>query len=287
MTSRTPRRWALCFGTEPTPAPDRLRRHRPLPREGRGTARGMPAGPSARLIAADASDPRHLGGAPLERAVGNGAGRTSKGTQAHGRSERSQTGNGLTATTDSSVEQGLEAARSRTETRPLAALATGTPIRSSHPARETQRRGGNGRSDAVRLLTRGTLRRVGPRREEARVVPGRLQTDLRARAEVGVFTSDTRSRNATNPRAGSGVQQTRGPAAEKAVEVVRIHADGTRRRDLETPTRWRARCFGGTRTGSGRSRANRRRGDERARPREEEPTGIRLRRDGSGESRAL
>jgi hypothetical protein len=34
--------------------------------------------------------------------------------------------------------------------------------------------------------------------------------------------------NATNPRAGSGAQQTRRPVAEKAVEVVRDHEDGTR-----------------------------------------------------------
>jgi hypothetical protein len=35
------------------------------------------------------------------------------------------------------------------------------------------------------------------------------------------------ARNAANLMAGSGVQQTRGPDAEKAVEVVRNHEDGT------------------------------------------------------------
>jgi hypothetical protein len=33
--------------------------------------------------------------------------------------------------------------------------------------------------------------------------------------------------NATNPRVGSGMQQARNPAAEKTVEVVQNHEDGT------------------------------------------------------------
>jgi hypothetical protein len=33
--------------------------------------------------------------------------------------------------------------------------------------------------------------------------------------------------NASNSRAGSGVQKTRSPSAEKTVEVVRNHEDGT------------------------------------------------------------
>jgi hypothetical protein len=46
-----------------------------------------------------------------------------------------------------------------------------------------------------------------------------------------------RGHNATNPTAASGAQQTRRPAAEQAVEVVRDHEDGTRHRGLETPIR--------------------------------------------------
>jgi hypothetical protein len=172
--------------------------------------------------------PPHFGEGPLERAVGNGAGRTSKGTQAHGRSERSQTGNGRAATTDSSAEQGLEADAPRTETRPGRTWQQGRPP-GRVPRTGRQRRGGNGRSDAARLLTRGTLRRVMTASRGGARRPGGADSS----APLGHASC----RNATNPRAGSGVQQTRGPAAEKAVEVVRDHAGGTRRRGLETPTR--------------------------------------------------
>jgi len=51
------------------------------------------------------------------------------------------------------------------------------------------------------------------------------------------WCSDPGRSNATNPKAVSGVQQTRGPAAEQSVEVVRDHEDGTGCRGVETPIR--------------------------------------------------
>jgi hypothetical protein len=76
------------------------------------------------------------------------------------------------------------------------------------------------------------------------------------------------ARNAMNPKAGSGAQQTRNPCAEQAVEVVRNHEGGTRSVGGTTSPK------GGVSRrmpGSGRTGGKRRRGTKRARPREEEP----------------
>jgi hypothetical protein len=78
-----------------------------------------------------------------------------------------------------------------------------------------QRQGGNDRSDAARLLTRGTLRRVTAARGTATFVPTSFERVGRAPG------------NATNPIAGSGVQQTRNADAEQAAEGVRNPEGGT------------------------------------------------------------
>ena len=82
-----------------------------------------------------------------------------------------------------------------------------------------------GRGDTDRLLTRGKLRRVGHREEGGR--------DEETEASLLVDVSPPDAPNAMNPKAGSGMQQARRPGAEKAVEVVRNHEDGT----CETPGR--------------------------------------------------
>lgn len=101
------------------------------------------------------------------------------------------------------------------------------------------------------------------RRENGRAVAD--ETSLR----VDIVGS-SEARNATNLMAGSGVQQTRGPIAEKAVEVVRNHAGGTGRRGVEPPTR-ENQAVRGPGIGVDAMGVNRRRGARRARPREEEP----------------
>lgn len=69
---------------------------------------------------------------------------------------------------------------------------------------------------------RGTLRRVEGRREH----PSTESEDIRRR-----------ERNVANPMAGCGVQQTRRPRAEQAVEVERDHEDGTRAGHWHGPDR--------------------------------------------------
>jgi hypothetical protein len=74
----------------------------------------------------------------------------------------------------------------------------------------------SGRGDAVRLPTRGRLRRVSASLGKARMQDGRLRSDELRRAG-----------NATDPRAGCGMEQAHSLYPEKAVEVVRNHKDGT------------------------------------------------------------
>jgi len=118
-----------------------------------------------------------------------------------------------------------------------------------------QRYEGNGRSDAVRLLTRGTLRRVRTASRETRPTEGALRVRLGSTAG-----------NAANLKAGSGVQQTRSLRAEEAVEVVRNHEDGTRCRRVVPAIRRRLSGASGSGRADGRTAKRR----KRARPREEE-----------------
>jgi len=75
-----------------------------------------------------------------------------------------------------------------------------------------------------RLLTRGTLRRVNPRR-------GERYADPAAFGHAGQPPG-----NASNPKTGSGAQQTRRADAEETAEVVRNHEGGTRFDDLHRRT---------------------------------------------------
>jgi hypothetical protein len=116
--------------------------------------------------------------------------------------------------TDSSAEQGLEVGRS-VGGRRTPSLATGKADGA------TTRTDGNDTeaTDAAmwkRLLTRGTLRRVNPRR-------GERNADPTAFGHIGQPPG-----NASNPKTGSGAQQTRRADAEQAAEVVRNHEGGTR-----------------------------------------------------------
>lgn len=83
-----------------------------------------------------------------------------------------------------------------------------------------QRQGGNGRSDAVRLLARGTLRRVTASRGGHRG-PYRFRLRLEPEEREGSETRRT-------PRPKAGRNKPAGPDAEQTVEVVKVHADGTR-----------------------------------------------------------
>jgi len=74
-----------------------------------------------------------------------------------------------------------------------------------------QRQEGKGRGDTVRLWLSGILRGVGSG----------------AGRERAAWQQDTRTRNATNPTIGSGMQQARGSQAEQTDEVVRNHEVGT------------------------------------------------------------
>jgi hypothetical protein len=125
----------------------------------------------------------------------------------------------MEGTSDPDARKGVRAQRTRSRSnasKSRAALgpcyfrrpATGSGER-DHP-RVSQRHGGNGRGDTVRLRARGTLRRVnGVARSEARLTPARRRTTpvARRRRRGSGFP-----RNAANLMTGCGTQQAREPS---------------------------------------------------------------------------
>jgi hypothetical protein len=81
----------------------------------------------------------------------------------------------------------------------------------------SQHQEGNGPGDRVRLSTQTNFEGSEPRRGGSF-----------SQAERGQPLTHAASRNATNPRAGSGMQQARRARAEQTAEVVRNHEGGTR-----------------------------------------------------------
>jgi hypothetical protein len=82
-----------------------------------------------------------------------------KGNQAHGRNERPNRWKRRWDATDSSVEKS-PGVYPPGEVALAVAPGNGCPGRRQLPRRNGERQEGNGRGDAVRLLARGTLRRV-------------------------------------------------------------------------------------------------------------------------------
>jgi hypothetical protein len=195
--------------------------------ERRGTARGMPAGPSRPANRRQRAGPPPRGRRSKDRSV----------TEPRGPRRGHKPMGGASAARPATVGQRQRIRQRSKASRPTLPdrdptrtdLATGPPTRSSPP-------------DGAPTARRQRLQRCGTAADEGNPSKGHDRVARRrASSRWCRFVGPSRTRdrrNATNPRAGSGVQQTRGPAAEKAVEVVRIHADGTRCRDLETPTRW-------------------------------------------------
>jgi hypothetical protein len=125
----------------------------------------------------------------------------------------------------------------------------------------TSRTDGNGKEATAaamrtRLLTRGTLRRVRPRRGEREHISSHFRVDL-----------ETLPGNAPDPRAGSGVQQTRSPyrgetrrGGEKPRGRNRMSMDGS----IDPKGAQASRSGRGTgRTAEGQKRANPTRGGTR------------------------
>jgi hypothetical protein len=117
--------------------------------------------------------------------------------------------------TDPFAEQCLEVEGS---TRQTCLSPTSNGERGASPSGGVQRHGGTGRGDTVRLWAGGTLRRVEiasrgrglPHPGCSRLAFGPVASP-RKRCGQGV-PRERVSRNATNPRTGSGMQQARGPS---------------------------------------------------------------------------
>jgi hypothetical protein len=87
-----------------------------------------------------------------------------------------------------------------------------------------QRRGGNGRGDAVRLSAGSVFEGCEARRGKGH--GWAFESLLFSNGGLGGLS---RVGNMANLMVGSGVQQTRSRGSDEAVEVVRNHADGTQR----------------------------------------------------------
>jgi len=124
---------------------------------------------------------------------------------------------------------GLGAEHRGAETDPDPLERTGSRTLASEVGPDgAERQGGNGRSDAVRLSTRGNLRRV---RKRWRGTGPRPTACSQGQVHDGIRG------NPADPRSGTGLQYARDLQVEEAVEVVRNHEGGTGRDGVAAVTR--------------------------------------------------